>query len=126
MADLALEDITIGLQENTQLVDLVSPAAVLCLNLRGLGDVTSTEGAECADDHHTVRISEYFVGPRNTKASSCRLQYNPTPESLLACDLVNIEEGYMNSWEAVLQRVKVEYLGLNPNIQGPEIYSLRS
>ena len=56
--------------------------------------------------------------------------YNPTPERLLACDLVNIEKGcvqHMNSWEAVLQRVKVEeYLGLNSNIQGPEIYWLRS
>jgi len=55
--------------------------------------------------------------------------YNLTPERLLACDLVNIEDGYVqhiNSWEAVLQRVKVEYLGLSSNIQGPEIYSLRS
>jgi len=46
--------------------------------------------------------------------------YNPTPERLLACDLVNIEDGnvqHMNSWEAVLQRVKVEYLGLSSNIQ---------
>jgi len=55
--------------------------------------------------------------------------YNPTPERLLACDLVNIKEGcvqHMNSWKAVLERVKVEYLGLISNIQGPEIYSLRS
>ena len=55
--------------------------------------------------------------------------YNPTPERLLACGLVNIEEGYvhyMNSWEAVLKRVEVEYLGLNSNIQDSEIYSLRS
>ena len=28
----------------------------------------------------------------------------------------------MNSWEVVLQRVMVEYLGPNSNIQGPEIY----
>jgi len=55
--------------------------------------------------------------------------YNPTPERLLACDLVSIEEGFvqhMNSWEAVLQGVKVEYLGLNSNIQGHEICSLSS
>jgi len=31
----------------------------------------------------------------------------------------------MNSWEADLKRVKAEYLGLNSNIQGPEIHSLR-
>jgi len=31
----------------------------------------------------------------------------------------------MNSWEADLKGVKVEYLALNSNIQDPEIYSLR-
>jgi len=30
----------------------------------------------------------------------------------------------MNSWEAILRGVKPEYLGLNSNIQGFEIYSL--
>jgi len=30
----------------------------------------------------------------------------------------------MNSWEAILRGVKPEYLGLNSNIHGLEIYSL--
>ena len=29
----------------------------------------------------------------------------------------------MNSWEAILRGVEPEYLGLNSNIQGLEIYS---
>jgi len=60
------------------------------------------------------------------ECTSLYATYDPTPERLLACDLVNIEKGYvqhMNSWEAVLQRVKVEYLGLNANTQSPEIYT---
>jgi len=30
----------------------------------------------------------------------------------------------MNSWKAILRGVKPEYLGLNSNIQGYQIYSL--
>jgi len=43
-----------------------------------------------------------------------------TIQPLIAWDLVSIQHvfvPYVNSWEAILRGVKLEYLGLNPNIQ---------
>ena len=68
-----------------------------------------------ATQHNPIQLDADFL-----KDSVMRCVYNPNPKRLLAWDLVRTKY----SWEAILQGTKSEYLGLNSNIQGIEIYSL--